>query len=269
MFGALIGSSWRRHAKLRWSLAVGLLLFQLLLGVAYEAFGATAIPNVLFEGSGLSKVMEAFSGSSVSMLSPAGWMGFGWVHPIALVMVVAWVTACGASALAGEVEDGTIELLASRPVDRRSILGARIIASFLGLGVVLAAGYAGTLASIAFFPDLAGFSPGAAGRLALGVVPMLVLVGGVAFLASAVSSVRRRVYAAATAFTVVSYFLNFGATLWDPLAPAAPASFFHYVSPAEWAQRGIQWGPAALLVGVGSILLAGSLVAVDRRDLAA
>ena len=231
MFGTLLHTAWRRHRHLRWSLSVGLFLMGLLLAGTYQVFGSGFIPDTVFQNSGL-----------------------------------AWAVASAATSVAREVEDGTIEFLLSRPVDRRVMLGARIIAWAAGSVVLLLADFLGTMIGILFFEALADFPLAGAVRLPLSLVPMLVLVGGVAFLASAGSSARSRVYAAALGFTVGSYFLNFAATLWDPLGPVAPFSFFHYVSPGEWARDGIQLGPAAVMVLLGIALFGLALTVIDRRD---
>ena len=266
MFGTLLHTAWRRHRHLRWSLSVGLFLMGLLLAGTYQVFGSGFIPDTVFQNSGLAKTFEAFSGSSVSVLSPEGWLGFGYVHPFTLMLLIAWAVASAATSVAREVEDGTIEFLLSRPVDRRVMLGARIIAWAAGSVVLLLADFLGTMIGILFFEALTDFPLAGAVRLPLSLVPMLVLIGGVAFLASAGSSARSRVYAAALGFTVGSYFLNFAATLWDPLGPVAPFSFFHYVSPGEWARDGIQLGPAAVMVLLGIALFGLALTVIDRRD---
>jgi ABC-2 type transport system permease protein len=269
MFGMLLRTAWRRHRTLRWSLAVGLFLMGLLLAGTFQAFGTGLLPDSLFEDSSLMNVFDAFTGSSVNILTPQGWLGFGYVHPFTLMLLVVWIVASAAMAIAREVEDGTIEFLASRPVDRRVILAARVTAWGLGMVVLLAASYLGTVAGIVFFDALTDFSPVTALLLPLSLVPMLVLIGGVAFVASAASSTRSRVYAIAVGFTVASYFLNFASSLWDPLEPVAPISLFHYVSPGKWALDGIQWAPAVIMVVLGLILLSFAMVVVDRRDITA
>ncbi len=268
MFGVLLWTAWRRHRTLRWSLAVGLFLMGLLLAGTFQAFGTGFLPASTFEDSSVMNVFDAFAGSSVNILTPEGWLGFGYVHPITLMLLVVWTVASAATAIAREVEDGTIEFLASRPVDRRVILGARVMAWDLGMVALLAATYLGTVAGIVFFEALADFSPVQALLLPLSLVPMLVLVGGLAFLASAASSTRSRGYSVTVGFTVGSYFLNFASSLWSPLEPVAPISLFHYVSPGEWALEGVQWGPAIIMVVLGLILMGIAMVVVDRRDFA-
>ncbi len=269
MFRALLQASWRRHRRLRWSLTIGLGVWELLLAATYQTFGTGPLSEAMMSESGLSNTFQAITGSSVSLLSPEGWLGFGWVHPLALVLVVVWVVTCAASAVAREVEEGTIEFLASRPVDRRTLLGARITAWAAGMVLVLAGGSAGSLLGVVAFDALSDFSPGAALRLPLAMMPMLAVIGGVAFLVSAGASARSRVHVVAGGYTLASYFLNFAAGLWEPLEPAGPLSIFHYVSPAEWARDGIHWGPALGLFALALVLMAAALVVIDRRDLAA
>lgn len=269
MFLSLVRTDWRRHRNLRWSLAVGTFFMGLLLAGTYQAFGSGLIPQSVMDDFAELKVFRAFSGSSVNMLSPEGWLGFGYVHPLTLTLVVAWVVAPAAAAVAREVEDGTIEFVASRPVDRRTILGARAAAWGVGMLVVLGSAYLGTLSGILFFETLSGFSPITALYFPLALVPLVALLGGLGFLVSAAASTRSRVFAFVVGFTVVTYFLNFAAGLWDPLEPLGPLSPFHYIAPAEWAVEGVDWGPALTMVLLGMGLTAAAIVVIDRRDFAA
>jgi len=269
MFGVLLRTAWHRHRTLMLSLAIGLFLMSLLLAGTFEVFGATLFPSDLLEDNSMMNMLNAFSGGSANMTTPEGWLGFGYVHPLTLTLVIAWVAAAAAAAIAREVEDGTIEFLASRPVDRRVILGARVAAWALGLVVLLAAAYLGTAAGIVFFDALAGFSPVVALLFSLSLVPMLVLISGLAFLVSAASSTRSRVYAITIGFTVASYFLNFASNLWSPLEPLAPISVFRYTSPGLWATEGVQWGPTIVMIAIGLVLMGAAMVVVNRRDFAA
>lgn len=269
MFGVLVRTAWRRHRTLRWSLAVSMFLMALLLAGTYQVFGTGFIPQSMMDSISEMKVFEAFSGSSVNFLEPEGWLGFGYVHPITLTLLVAWILVGAAAAVAREVEDGTIEFLMSRPVDRRTVLGARYVAWLAGMLTILIAGYLGTLAGILFFDTLRDFSPAAALLFSASLVPMVVLIGGLGFLVSATVSTRGRVFGAVVGFTVGSYFLNFASGLWNPLEPIAPLSLFHYIAPAEWVLDGVDWVPAVLMTALGLLLLAGGMLIIDRRDIAA
>lgn len=265
---SLMRTTWRRHRTLRWSLAAGTFLMGLLLAGTYQAFGTGLIPQSVMDQFAELKVFRAFSGSTANLLTPEGWLGFGYVHPLTLTLSVAWIVSSAATAVAREVEDGTIEFLVSRPIDRRTLLGARMAAWAVGMGVVVMAAYLGTVAGIVFFETLSDFSPLRALYFPLSLGPLLVLIGGLAFLVSAASSTRTRVYGVAVGFTVGSYFLNFAAGLWDPLEPLGPVSPFHYVAPAEWALNGIEWLPALAMTAIGIALGAAALAVIDRRDIA-
>ncbi len=265
MAAVLFAAAWHRHRKLRWSVAAGLFAFQLLLAGVYEA-----LPSSIFAiaAEGVPSIFKAMAGGSVNLFTPAGWLGFGYTHPLALVLVVAWTAAVADAAVAREVEDGTLELLASRPVDRRVILAARIAAWAAGLVVILAAGAAGTLLGTVLVDDLAAFDRLDVVLLVGALLPVLAVLAGAAFLASAVASTRARSNGVAVGFAVVSYLLNFAALLWEPLKPYAPLSVFHYLRPSEWVESGTAWGSAAALVVVGVGLMAAAHFVLQRRDIA-
>ena len=268
MFITLARATWRRHRHLRWILAAGTFLMGLLLAGTYQAFGTGLIPQSVIDQFSTLKVFDAFTGSGVNLLEPEGWLGFGYVHPFTLILVVSWIVSVSAASVAREVEDGTIEFLASRPVDRRIIVGARYAAWLVGMLALLASTYLGTAAGIVFFDALAGFSLLKALYFPLSLVPAALLLGGLAFLVSSAVSTRSRVFAIVVGVTAASYFLNFAASLWDPLEPFAPLSLFHYVTPAQWALHGVDWPPAVIMSGIGLALLAAAMVVIDRRDIA-
>lgn len=56
-----------------------------------------------------------------------------WNHPFVILIVLGWAVARGSSAIAGEIERGTLDLVLSRPVARSTFLLSQVIASVIGL----------------------------------------------------------------------------------------------------------------------------------------
>ena len=211
---------------------------------------------------------ENLLGGSSDLLTPEGWLGLGYTHPLTLVIMIIWVIAVASGAVAREVDEGTIEFLASRPVDRRIVLAMRVLLCVAGLLVLLGAAYLGTIVGTFFVADLRTFSRLAGLRLPAALLPLLVAIVGVSFLASVTTSRRSTATAIAIGFAIGSYFLNLAAILWPPLEPLAPLSVFHYLAPTEWLRHGIVWPDAAIPTSVGAIFLFIAHEAFHRRDLA-
>ena len=125
MLAALVGRSLRRHLGLVAGLAVVLSAFQVLLVLIAR--------NLQREGlfSQLSALvppvfLEAFGGSIIASFS--GLSAFGFFHPVVVLTL-----CCGAiylaSELAGDVDEGLVDLIAARPVPRRLIVTRSAVVS--------------------------------------------------------------------------------------------------------------------------------------------
>ena len=134
MLVALVGRSLRRHVGLIAGLAVVLSAFQVLLVLIAR--------NLQREGlfSQLSALvppvfLEAFGGSIVA--SFGGLSAFGFFHPVVVLTL-----CCGAiylaSELAGDVEEGLVDLIAARPVPRHVIVTRSALVSG-GVAVLIVA----------------------------------------------------------------------------------------------------------------------------------
>jgi ABC-type transport system involved in multi-copper enzyme maturation permease subunit len=60
-------------------------------------------------------------GDSMSVTT-RGLMGFAYVHPFVILLLGLWTVRVAARGLSGEIGAGTMDLLASRPVARRTIV---------------------------------------------------------------------------------------------------------------------------------------------------
>jgi ABC-2 type transport system permease protein len=260
-----------RRRRMLAALAVGLFAFELLIVVV-----ATTIPTeALFAGKAQiapPRAFRAFSGSSgdVSIASFPGLLGAGLVHPFWIAMQLTAVCSLAAAAVAADVEAGTIELIAIRPVRRARLLaeraGALLAASvLLNLASALAIGL-GVLAVPRLHDAVRLPGVAAAGLLGLG---LSVCVAGPVLAVSAAGRHRAQVIGAGVAFGAVGFALNFLAVAWSAVAFLRYLSPFHYYVPADALVAGsVPWGSLAVLVavGAGGTLLAFRLLA--RRDLA-
>jgi ABC-type transport system involved in multi-copper enzyme maturation permease subunit len=169
----------------------------------------------------------AFGGSMIA--SFGGLVAFGFFHP---VVVLALAVGCGylAGELAGDVDEGLVDLIAARPVPRgllvaRSALAAALAAAAI-VGLMLLANRAATLV---FTPP---GSPGpGAGPLTLLAANLLAVTWccGAAALAAAAAARKRATAAGGAALIFISlYLLNFAATWWSPARPLARLAPFHY-----------------------------------------
>jgi ABC-2 type transport system permease protein len=191
-----------------------------------------------------------------------------WVHPVVLAIVWAQEIAFCTRVPAGEIDRGTIDVLLSWPASRRRIFACEA-AVWLACGLwLLACGYLGhrLAASIA-----SAEAPEPTSRVFIVLVNLYcvyVAVGGVAFLASAMSDHRGRAVAVVSALVVTSFFLNFLAQFWSPAARLAPLGILSYYQPARILASGHwPWGSMAYLLVVGATSWLAASETFARRNI--
>lgn len=265
---ALIGDAVSRYRRLLLLMATGFFTFDLLIAGIYDSLLGTGIGQALGAAGDSPSVFRALAGGAANPFTPEGWLSFGFLHPIVLVLVIAWTVAIAASSVAGEVETGTGEFLFTRPVPRWQVLSIRTAMWLTGLMALLGAGWIGSFVAMSYSEGLGEMGAGALTRIALSVLPPITVIAGVAFLASCSVSLRAKAIAIGTGFAVASYFLNFAALVWEPVESLAPLSVFHYAEAAVWAVNGVAWGDFALLVVIGLGMIALAHLVLHRRDIA-
>src|SRR5687768_13499681 len=76
--------------------------------------------------------------------SPGALLAFGWNHPVAHALLSAVAITLAARAIAGEVENGAIELVMAQPVSRAQYFTVHVLFGIAALAAILLAGLAGT-----------------------------------------------------------------------------------------------------------------------------
>jgi hypothetical protein len=171
--------------------------------------------------------LEAFGGSIVA--SFGGLSAFGFFHPVVVLTL-----CCGAiylaSELAGDVDEGLVDLIAARPVPRSLIVTRSAVVSAGVTALIVALMFAANRAALAAFAPSGSQPPRTTAMLWVSA-NLLVLAWclGAAGLALAGHVRRRATGVGAIALSaVVLYLLHFAAASWAPARPFALASPFHY-----------------------------------------
>ncbi len=121
----------RRHALF-------LSLIALLLG-GFECLLCAIVGTVDLSG-GLQELMKSMppflraviSNQFAANLTTAGFLAFGWNHPIMHALATATI-ALAAAAIAGEIENGMIEFLLSQPISRCQYLAGKMLFDLFSL----------------------------------------------------------------------------------------------------------------------------------------
>lgn len=262
---ALFLRTWRAQ-RLKLAVAsIAIAAWSTFLPVIYQSFGSQM--EGLFESGIIPEQFANFGGGDVFTLS--GSIALGFIHPISIILVAIFAVGFAASAVAGERQRGTLEVILARPVSRRTIYATLLVALILFVAVILGASIVGTIVGVSVV--------GIADELPFDRLPLLWLNGvllwvafGAIGLAASVSFDRLTPALGITlAIVVVSYFLEVLGSLWPDAEPLQPYSLFHYLAARDVLNGVVSTGGLALLAGVAAVAIAWALVVFPRRDLAA
>jgi ABC-2 type transport system permease protein len=143
-----------------------------------------------------------------------------------VVIVAAFVISFARNMIAGELEEGTLELLLSQPIERWQVLtseGATLLAGIVGIVVT-------TILSIIIFGSAfkVGLTFGGYFAFAVLATALFIAIAGYSFFFSAVFNEHRRAVMAAAGLTLAFYLLHFAATYSGVMDKIDWFGIFHY-----------------------------------------
>lgn len=193
-----------------------------------------------------------------------------WNHPFIILPIVGWAIARGSSAIAGEIDRGTMDLTLSRPISRSTYLAAQVAVSIVGffiLAFALAAGayIAGKVFTLKSPPSLFALMRPASIVFMLGLS-----IFGYTLPFSAIDSVRWRPGLIALGITLLGVIGMTVGPLFEGFDWLAKLSVFRAYAPVTIALKGapLAYNSAVLACVFGAGVLLAYL-AFLRRDLPA
>jgi ABC-2 type transport system permease protein len=263
--GPLLRRTWRANRGRVAILAAAVATWSFLMVVAYAEFGRQM--EALLTSGIIPDALLRFLGSDPFSLD--GSVALGTIHPVAIAMQLVYPVGFAAAAIAGERQRGTLEVLLSRPVSRRSVF-ATLLLAMVGIAVVTtAAQLAGTVAASLLWSVADQLDAGALLFLGLNMVAFLAAMAAISLAASA--SFDRLAPALGLSFgvIVVGYVLDILGTLWPDAKFLQPYSPFHYLRPLEILGGRGEPSDVAVLFGLAIVATAFGLWRFPRRDIAA
>ncbi len=239
-------------------------------GIALGALGALYV--ALFPSmSGLleqyleqaSQEMQQFMGGLQGPMTIERWLEIEFVGSIIPLALPFMAMAIGARAVAGSEERKTLDLILSNPLPRRHVIIAALGTAAAALAGVLVITWVLTYVAVPLAEvDL---SPG---RLAMGLLvlwPFCLFFGALALLFSAFV---RRSFLAITipgVVLVAMYVISELAQVSKSIEPLRTISLFHQLgNPLEGH---FPWIAALATLAATAVVVAGAIIAFDRRDI--
>ena len=265
MNGPLFVHTWRANRGRLLVVALALFGWGTLLPIIYDAFGVQF--QELRDSGLIPSQLTQFGGGDIFSLT--GSVALGFIHPLAVGLMLVFAVGFSAAAVAGERQRGTLEVLLSRPISRRRVYLTLFAAATLFVAVVVAALTLGAFTGAAVTDRVAELGSGNLPVLWLNGALMFVAIAAVSMAASVTFDRLTPAIGVSLAFVLLQYFMNALGELWPDAAFLQPFSVFSYLD-ARAAMAGLP-DPRDFLVlsAVIAVAVGYALVVFPRRDLAA
>lgn len=265
MNGRLLSQTWRWQAVKVALIAVALLGWGILIPVIYVAF-VEPLRDALDAGLVPEHLVNFGSGD---LLSLTGSITLGLQHPLFLAMLGVFAVGLSSTAVAGERQRGTLEVLLARPISRTQVYLTLAFAILAILALVIAV----TLLGMYIGASIQGVQD----ELDVAWLPLVWLNGLLLWtsfaafgLAASVTFNRTGPALGLTlAYLVVMYFLEVLGSLWEEAEALQVYSLFHHFLPKEILAGEPTLLDLGLLAALTAIPVIYALIVFPRRDIPA
>ncbi len=233
--------------------------------VIYATFGRQL--SALLDAGIIPDAFLRFLGANPFSL--IGAISIGWVHPITIGLFVLFPLGLGSAMIAGERQRGTLEVLLSRPISRRTLFATHLVTLALVSALIVASALAGTLAGSIAYGVMDGLPAANLAFLVFNTWLFLVALAAIALAASASFDRLAAPVGIGLALLLVGYLLEALGTLWPDAEFLQPYTPFHYLRPLEVLSGTGDLRDLLVLAALAVVATAYGLWRFPRRDLAA
>jgi ABC-2 type transport system permease protein len=252
----------RRFSIVWWSIGVA----------AFIAVNLAFYPSFKDQSQQLSEAMSQIPESAVALFSdtgeffsPTGYLSSQVFYLMLPLLLGILAISLGSSLLAREENDGTLELLLSRPVSRSALLTGKLIA---GLIITLIPAVVATLVTVGL-AKLVELEVSTKGILLASLAATLLSLsfGAIAFLLTAVGKMRIASVAIATLFALGGYIISSLTDIASWLKWPAKLFPFSYYMPSEIMLGTYNWMNILYILGLLTACVFCAFIAFRKRDI--
>lgn len=240
--------------------ALGMAVYVLAIVALYPAFKDDASLNQFTEGN---STVAALFGATGSLTSPAGWLNANIYSNFLPLVVLLLAIGYGASAIAGQDEDGTLGLIVTLPLSRRWILAQKTMAL---VAVAVPAGLATILVVLAGRGFGLSLGTGHLIGATAGAVLLGIDFGALALLAGALCGSRAAALGVTSSLAAASYLISSLAPVTHWVHPLRFASLFYWAVGNAQLRTGLSATSAVVLIGFAIATLCAADRAFGRQD---
>jgi ABC-2 type transport system permease protein len=252
----------RRRGLIGW--AVGLAAYVVLQSSIYPTVRDSSFQQALRD---YPKEMKAFFGGAASFDfgTAAGYLNVELFSLVLPALLVVYAIGVGASAFAGELQTGTLDLLLSYPVTRTRVAVEKFAA--MVAGVVLLSAVVG--AAVLLAGVVIGFDIGVIDTLVAcaGAAMVAIVCGGLTMLVGILTGSRAAAIGVTAAVFAASYLAVGMAGLVSWLEPVRYASMLWYSNGSAPLMHGLPLADHLVMLGACVVVGVAAVVAFRVRDL--
>jgi ABC-2 type transport system permease protein len=251
----------QRRALSGWSISL-LLLVGMYVAIWPSLRGQPSMSDFLDQ---MPEAMRSlFASTGADMSTAAGFVQVELLSFMGPLVLMLYTVTAGSSALAGEEDRRTMDLLLACPVSRHRVVLEKLAA--MGAGAVLL-GVVGVVALVGegSFANM-GLPVGHVSAAMLHMVLLALVFGGLALAVGAWTGHGVLSRAVPAALAIVAYVLNGLAPLVSWLQPAQRFSPFYQYIGHDPMRTGVSWPSVAVAVATVVVLAAVAVVGFRRRD---
>lgn len=217
----------------------------------------------------IARLISIFGGMDIGeTFSFTGFGAFIFAHPLILAISWAVITMPTTRVLTGEIENGTADLLLTLPVSRGGVYFSSTLAVTLVCPILPAAVWLGIFTGSRLVETPEPIDVIALWPVAVNSCAMLFSVSGMAAMVGAMSERRGRAAGVLFAILVLSFLLNWLATMWPASAGVARLSLLRYFRPLSLLSGGgVIVSDLVTLVVLGVLSWSIGGVIYRRRDI--
>jgi ABC-2 type transport system permease protein len=253
----------RRRSLLFWGISFVLIAVMVVsLYPLIESFSAIQEYMELFP----EEFLALFTGGMNDFTSPEGYLHSELFFLVFPLLILVFAINFGSNAVAGEEEQGTLDLLLSNPIPRWRLVLEKFAAMVFSI-LLLTLLFWGALAISGYVVDM-GLSLSRLAAVCFSAALLGVTFNAVALAVGCARGRRGLSMSTAGALVGYSYLLNTMAPLIDWLEPFQILSPFYYYIGADPLTNGLNGTHVAVLVGLTTVFIIIALATFRKRDLA-
>lgn len=234
----------------------------------WAAMYIAIFPEMADEMAGLAN-LSIYRALGFDLGSFAGYMAGVVVQFMPLLLGI-YVIITSTGTLAGEEDNGTLELVVAMPLPRWQIVAMKVAALALVLlliMMILGTGSAITLGIISQTTEV-DVTPIQLFVALLGVYPMLLAFFSIGLFLGTIMPSRRLAVAVMVLIYLGSYLINSVGNLVDSMASFKAISLFSYINTnADVFENGLHAGNISILLAISLVFFVLAMLAFERRNI--